>query len=252
MDLNALLAIAGIGSSVGGALLGNRAQNQSNDLNAQNAERLFGLADQERAHRDQLTNMFMPSVMGNLRMKGPAPQIGGQMSNMQGQQKSAGLVQPGTPTNNTIGKTIGGAGTGGLIGTAAGSLLGGIGGGAALGGMAGPIGAGVGALGGLAASQIGKGRRAADAWTKTTQNDFGQQVSGIIDPYNQQKAAGTLTPDAEAKAREEFNKLLAVYTASANQYGGSGGQQKKVIDQMWSQFNQPGYIPDWKKTLGIS
>ena len=115
----------------------------------------------------------------------------------------------------------------------------------------GPIGAAAGAAVGGLSNLFGRGRRAADPWTSTTQNDFGQQMSGIIDPFNQARNAGTLTPEQQAKAQEDFRRLLAQYTASANQYGGQGNQQRRVIDQMWQQFNGPGYIPDWKKTLGI-
>lgn len=234
MDMSTLLAIAGLGASAGGAILGSRAQGQANDLNQQNADRLFGIADQERARRDQLTNTFMPSIYQNMRMKPPTggvPQIGGPPNYGTGQQSSRGLAQPTGGGSGALGDTAMGAGLGMQFG--------------------GPVGAGIGAGVGAASNLFGGGRRAANAWTKTTQNDFGQQVAGIIDPYNAAKSSGSLTPEATTKAQGDFNRLLAEYTAAANQYGGQGKQQGKVIGQMWNQFNGPGYIPSWKSTLGI-
>lgn len=225
MDLNTILALAGIGGTAAGTILGSKAQNKGNDINAQNADRLFGMAQQEQQRRDALTNFLMPQIAKSMRISGAIPQFGsGAMgSSQQMQPQTGGLAQPGTPRAGTIGDIVTGAT------------------------LAGPVGAVVGG----ASNLFGRGRRAADPWTKTTQNDFGQQVAGIIDPFNAAKAAGTLTPEQQQKAQDDFNRLLAQYTASANQYAGQGGQQNKVIGQMWKQFGGPGYIPDWKKTLGI-
>jgi hypothetical protein len=236
MDLNTLLAIGGIGGTVAGTVLGSRAQGKANDISAANAERLFGMADREEQRRNQLTNFLMPQIANSMRMKGGAgggnlPVFGN--GSMPGQQQQPqGLMQPGQSRSGALGKTLGGAALGMQFG--------------------GPVGAGIGAGVGAASNLFGRGRRAADPWTQTTQNDFHQQVAGIIDPFNQAQQAGTMTDEARTKAQDDFNRLLAQYTAAANQYRGQGGQQQRVIDNMWRQFGGPGYIPDWKKTLGIS
>lgn len=232
MNLDTLLGIMGIGAAGAGAVLGNRAQNKANDISAANADRLFGMADREEARRNALSNFLMPQIAASMRNKGPIPQFGAGGVGAQGQQRPQGLAQPGQPKSGALGDTAMGAGLGMKFG--------------------GPVGAGIGAGVGAASNLFGRGRRAANPWTQTTQNDFHQQVAGIIDPFDSAKNAGTLTPEQQAKAQTDFNELLAQYTASANQYGGSGKQQGRVIGNMWNQFNGPGYIPDWKKTLGIT
>ncbi len=225
-----------------GAILSARAQNNQNQMLQGRTEEMDRLARDQYNRQGAFQNLLLPSLLQAMRRKDPAmlaqvkagggaPPGAAPATGMQPQAATTGLAQPGTPNMG---------------------LLGDLGTGAALGGtFGGPPGAAMGAIYGAASNVFGPGRRAADPWTKTTQNDFGQKVAGIIDPFNAAQASGSLDDAAKKKAQDDFNQLLAQYTASANQYGGSGKQQGKVIGQMWNQFNGPGYIPDWKKTLGI-
>ncbi len=223
------------GLAVGGGLLANRAQNKQNEMLQGRTEEMDRLARDQYNRQNSFQNLLLPSLLQAMRRKDPA---------LLAQVKAGGGAPPGAAGPAAGGPQ--GPPTGGLAqpGTPNAGVLGDISTGLTLGG---PVGAAVGGL----SNMFGKGRRAADPWTKTTQNDFGQQVAGIIDPFNAAKSAGTLDDAATKKAQDDFQRLLAQYTASANQYGGSGKNQKKVIDQMWNQFNQPGYIPSWKQTLGI-
>lgn len=239
----ALQWIVPAGASVGGAVLGARAQNQQNDRLQDRTDAMDQMARDQMNRQNAYSNLVLPSLLQALGRKDPAllkqvaagggnpPGVSGSPMSSQPQTPQMGLVQPGQPSSGLLGRAGGGAGIGALAG--------------------GPIGAAVGAGVGAISSLFGGGRRAADSWTQTTQNDFGAKVAGIIDPFNAAQSAGTLTDDARKKAQDDFRNLLAQYTATANQYGGSGSQQKRVIDQMWRQFNGPGYIPDWKRTLGL-
>ncbi len=223
------------GVAVTGGVLANRAQNKQNDMLQGRTEEMDRLARDQYNRQNAFQNLLLPSLLQAMRRKDPAllqqvkagggaPPGAAQSMAPSAQPTTGGLAQPGTPNAGVIGDISTGLTLGG------------------------PVGAAVGGVSNL----FGQGRRAADPWTKNTQNDFGQQVAGIIDPFNAAQSAGTLDDASKKKAQDDFQQLLAQYTASANQYGGSGKNQKKVIDQMWNQFSGPGYIPDWKKTLGIT
>lgn len=236
----ALQWIVPAGASVGGAILGARAQNQQNQNLQQRTDAMDQMARDQMNRQNAYSNLVLPSLLQALGRKDPKllqsvaasggnpPGVGGSMSSQQAPQMS--LVQPGQPRSGIMGDTAMGAGVGMKFG--------------------GPIGAGIGAGVGAASNLFGRGRRASDPW-QPTQQDFHRQVAGIIDPFDAATKSGSLTDEARKKAQDDFRNLLAQYTAAAGQYGGSGGQQQRVIDNMWKQFNGPGYIPDWKRTLGI-
>lgn len=224
--------IGGLGAAGLGALLGSRAQGQANQISQQNADRLFGLADAERARRDQLQGIMMPFIMQGLRQPGGVAGIGGGRigSTPQPQQQmSAAPYQ--APGNRG-----GGIGRGALTGAGIGMQFGG------------PIGAGIGAGAGAIGSQFGKlGANEAQDWTKRVQDPLLGRVSGIIDPIDRARTGGTLTPDMLEAAKRQLESEIAGYGAAAGQYRGQGSKQNRVIDQSYQTLNP--IFDAWRRSL---
>lgn len=247
MDLNTILAIAGLGSSVAGGVLGSRAQGQANQMSQESANRLYGLAEEEQRRRLALTNGILPSLNRNLRLPagtgvqslGAPPPPQGSTGNMP-QQSYA-------PPNGSGGPGLGGALKKGIGGAGAGALLG-----SQIGAIGGPIGMGIGAGVGAAASQIGKiGANEANTWTNQKsgpQAQLLQRAQGIIDPYNAAKASGSLTPEQQAQAQKSLEELISWYSQVASQYGAQGSKQKNVIGQSYNTLNP--IFAKWRQTVG--
>lgn len=173
---------------------------------------------------------------------------------------------------------IGTKGKSGLLGNLGGSLGGLFGGlGGLFGGTAGAggaaAGAGAGGAGGLASIGalatnpitiaaaaavasafaihhfVGQGRRAANEWVQGTQNPFGENLSSIVDAFDNAKKAGSLTLDDAQKSRDALTELWKATKASAADYAGQGKTEKKVIDQFMAQMTEL-FGPELSKIFG--
>lgn len=247
MDLNKILAIAGLGSSVLGGVLGSRAQGQANQMSQETANKLYGLAEEEQRRRLALSNGILPSLNRNLRLPaGTGVQSLGSPASAQ-QGSTGNIPQSYAPPNGSGGPGLGGALKKGIGGAGAGALLG-----SKIGAIGGPLGMGIGAGVGAAASQIGKiGANEANTWTNQKsgpQAQLLQRAQGIIDPYNAAKASGSVTPQQQAQAQKSLEELISWYDQVASQYGNQGSKQKKVIGQSYGTLNP--IFAQWRSTLG--
>lgn len=239
MDINTLLGIAGLGAAGVGAVLGSRAQGRANDLSERNADRLFGLADQERERRDQLQSILLPQILKGMRVPRGTEGIGG--PSIGGPRQAAPQAAPYAAPYAAPGARggIGGAAKGALGGAMAGSKIGALGG---------PLGMGIGAGVGALASQMGKlGANEARDWVKGVQNPFGTRVGGIIDPIDRARAGGTLTPEMLEAAKAALESEITGYNTAASQYRGLGGKQNRVIDQSYQTLNP--MFDAWRRSL---
>ncbi len=156
-----------------------------------------------------------------------------------------------------IGKTIGGA-LGGIIGIggaavphlpggAAGPVLGSTG---SLGlfGLSGAATLGIGAAiaGGVALAThfIGQGRRAENAFTSGSQNQFGADLGNVFNQFQSQRANGSLTLDSATALQKQMTDLLHGITDDADAFAAKGKTEKKVVDQFFAQQQQL-FGKDW-------
>lgn len=242
----AILAAAGLGSSVVGGVLGSRAQGQANQMSQETANKLYGLAEEEQRRRLALSNGILPSLNRNLRLPaGTGVQSLGSGPPAQG--STGNIPQSYAPPNGSGGPGLGGALKKGIGGAGAGALLG-----SKIGAIGGPLGMGIGAGMGAAASQIGKiGANEANTWTNQKsgpQAQLLQRAQGIIDPYNAAKSGGTLTPQQQTEAQKRLEELLSWYDQTASQYSGQGKKQANVIGQSYNTLNP--IFAQWRSTLG--
>jgi hypothetical protein len=66
------------------------------------------------------------------------------------------------------------------------------------------------------------------------QTPFGSALSGIIDPFDAMKKAGTLTLDAAQKAKDALTNLWNSFKASADKFATEGKDQAKVVGQAFA------------------
>lgn len=155
--------------------------------------------------------------------------------------------------------TGGGAAIGGsLLGGGLGSALGiqsfsGTGLGLTGGGLTGALGLGGGAgLLGLGAATIpvfGAAAIGAIAWLKSQahheantfvqgfQNPFGAGLAGIVDAFNMQKNAGTLTAAGGAAAISQVQSLWNQFTTEAEKFASHGSDEARVVSQAHAQLD---------------
>jgi TP901 family phage tail tape measure protein len=152
-----------------------------------------------------------------------------------------------------IGGTVakGGAGVAGSAAATGGSLAGGFG--AAMGpaGSAGSIGilglsgaatlgigAAVAGAAMIANHFIGQGRKAADKFTGGSQAEFDRNLGNVVNEFNAQKGAGTLTVEKAEELRAQLGDVIGGITDSANQYAKEGKNQQKVVNQFFAAQDQ--------------
>ena len=156
------LAIAGLGASLGGNILGARSQNQG-------SERQWQLLQQELQRRNMLQGMIGPQLLRSAGIRNPQ-QIAQMTRQIQGVPGANGFDSPDVQvprTPNSVGNTIGG------------SILGG------------PV---VGAL----ANKIGHGHRTANVFVDTVENPTAQQMMGASSLEELQRAYQSYQQQAQA------------------------------------------------------
>jgi hypothetical protein len=213
-------------------------QNKANDLTKEQSDRMWQAYQEERNRRDQMTDSIMPQLSNSMRIPGGLPKLGtsyrtmGDGSGAPAVSTAAPVATP-TPAPASASRVLGGIGTAASLATSipavSGALTGALG---AAGGAVPFIGPAL--LGGsIIASQIGKGRRAANGWTQ------GPQGQTQLD-----KDIGA------AQTGEEQKTLLANALVRGQQYAAQGDQQKKVVNQWLRDSVYPYYshlLPaDWK------
>lgn len=175
---------------------------------------------------------------------------GGLLSNVGGGilSKALGIGGAGAATfgGTALGGTVLASGpAAGLTLASAGTTVGGIagGGGAAAAGGATFLGMSVATaipvIGGaiaaalVASHYIGQGRRTANEFVQGAQNPFGENLKTIVDAFNEAVAAGKITAEQAAEAKDEVMKLWTTFREEADKFAAQGSTQAKVVRQAY-------------------
>lgn len=96
--------------------------------------------------------------------------------------------------------------------------------------------------------------RKANDFTTKYQNQFGKDISGILDPVYASVNGKTLTLDQATSALDAFNKRVAQFDADAANFSTKGNQYMQVVNQAYTGNGKddPGLtkrINDWRSYL---
>lgn len=134
-----------------------------------------------------------------------------------------------------------GAGTGTAAGAGAGAAGGGISGASLASFATNPITlavAGAVAAGLVINKFVGQGRDRANEFVKEVQNPFGESLGQLVDAFNAQRAAGSLTLENAQEARVAISTLIGQFNRQAAEFSGRGSTEAKVVAQARETFRQ--------------